>query len=233
MAFLDSTERREERLAKVIEPGHIISRNTYNLALGGFTLYGLLVNLILCTIPAVTELYYTMNPIVFLIGYFALCWGGIALSKNSDNPLVSFLGYNMVCCPMGVVVSACVTGYGGIGNELVQQAFLITCIVAGVMTAASMAYPQFFDKLGGTLFVVLISLIVVEIVLLLLGIEQIVTSWVAAILFSFYIGFDFYRSQQFEPCLDNAVDCALDIYVDLINLFIRILRILASSKKRD
>lgn len=233
MAFLDSTERRDERLSKVIEPGHVISRRMYNLALGGFVLYGLLVNLILCSIPAVTELYYSTNPIVFILAYLALCWGGIALSAHSDSPIVSFLGYNMVCCPMGVVVSACVAGYGGLGNELVQQAFLITCIVAGVMMVASMAFPDFFSGLGGTLFVVLISLIVVELVLLLCGVDQIVTSWIAAILFSLYIGFDFYRSQQFEPCLDNAVDSALDIYIDLINLFIRILRILGSSKRKD
>lgn len=233
MAFLDSNERRDERLAKVIEPGHVISQRMYNFALGGLVLYGLLVNLILCTIPAVTELYYTMNPIVFLIAYFALCIGGCVLSAKSDNPVVSFVGYNMVCCPMGVVVSACVAGYGGIGNELVQQAFLITCIVSGVMMVASMMFPDVFSKLGGVLFVVLLALVVVELILLLCGIDQIITSWIAAILFSLYIGFDFYRSQQFEPCMDNAVDCALDIYIDIINLFVRILRLLGSSKSKD
>ena len=233
MALFDQTERRNERLAKVIEPGHYISRRAYNLALGGLVLYGLIVNLILCTIPEVTELYYTMNPIVFLIAYFALCLSGCAISAKSDNPIVSFIGYNMVCCPMGVVVSACVAGYGGIGNELVQQAFLITCFITAVMVAASLAFPQVFEKLGGVLLTVLIALIVVELVLMLFNVEQIVTSWIAAIVFSLYIGFDFWRSQRFEPCLDNAVDCALDIYMDIINLFVRLLEILGSSKSKD
>ena len=45
--------------------------------------------------------------------------------------------------------------------------------------------------------------------------------------FSLYIGFDVWRSQQFPKTVDNAVDCALDIYLDLANLFIRLLSILA------
>ena len=101
------------------------------------------------------------------------------------------------------------------------------------MVLASIFFPQVFDKLGGTLLVILIALIVTELILMLFGVEQIITSWIAALLFSTYIGFDFHRSQQFEPCLDNAVDCALDIYMDIINLFIRILRILASTRRRD
>ena len=58
-----------------------------------------------------------------------------------------------------------------------------------------------------------------------------VTDWIAAGLFSLYIGFDLYRSQQFPKTLDNAVDCALDIYLDIANLFIRLLRVM--SRRRN
>nr|MCR5618576.1 Bax inhibitor-1 family protein [Lachnospiraceae bacterium] len=54
--------------------------------------------------------------------------------------------------------------------------------------------------------------------------------WIGAALFSGYIGYDFWRAQQFPKTLDNAVDCAVDIYLDIINLFLRILRILAGSR---
>ncbi len=46
-----------------------------------------------------------------------------------------------------------------------------------------------------------------------------------------YIGYDIYRSQQYPKTLDNAVDSALDIYMDIANLFIRILSIL--GKRND
>ena len=233
MALFDPNSRRDERLNKIIEPGHAISKPVYNMVMGGVVLYGLVVNLILCSIPSVADLYMTTNPIIFLIVYFALCFGGCALSSKSESPIMSFIGYNMVCCPMGVVVSALVAGYGGLGSELVTQAFFITSVIVACMVVAAMIFPQIFDKLGGTLLSILIALIVAELVCLLFGMQQIITSWIAALLFSAYIGFDFHRSQQFEPCLDNAVDCALDIYMDIINLFIRILRILASTRRRD
>ncbi|MCR5192464.1 MAG: Bax inhibitor-1 family protein, partial [Bacteroidales bacterium] len=45
-------------------------------------------------------------------------------------------------------------------------------------------------------------------------------------LFSGYIGYDVAKSQAYPKTLDNAVDSALDIYLDIINLFIRLLSIL-------
>ena len=232
MALLDSKERKEERLSKYLEPNQEISRKTYNLILGAIVLWGLLVNLIMCSMESVVAFYVSVNPIVFIIGYFVICFLGILIAAKSDTPLISFIGYNLVCLPIGVVVSACVYAYGGLGCELVQQAFLITCVITGIMVIASVAFPDFFSKLGGTLLVVLICLIITEIVLLILGIDQIVTSWIAAILFSLYIGYDIHRSQQFPPSVDNAVDCALDIYLDIINLFLRILRILGKLKSK-
>ena len=76
------------------------------------------------------------------------------------------------------------------------------------------------------LYLLLIGLIFCEIILLIFHVDQIVTDWIAAGLFSLYIGYDIYRSQQFPKTLDNAVDSALDIYMDIANLFIRLLDIL-------
>jgi FtsH-binding integral membrane protein len=64
-------------------------------------------------------------------------------------------------------------------------------------------------------------------------VDQAVTCWIAAALFSLYIGYDIYRSQNYPKTLDNAVDSALDIYMDMANLFIRLLQILGNSRRRD
>ena len=171
-----------------------------------------------------------MNPILFMSLYFALAGGGIFLSRASSNPWLSFLGYNMVVLPFGLVISALVTAYGGIQSSIVGLAFLYTMVITLGMTGAALAFPELFSKLGGALLGVLIGLVICELFLLILGISQNVSDWIAAGLFSLYIGFDVYRSQQFAKTLDNAVDCALDIYLDLANLFIRILSILARKK---
>ena len=52
-----------------------------------------------------------------------------------------------------------------------------------------------------------------------------------AVIFAGYIGYDWSRAQAYPKTLDNAVDCAADIYVDIVNLFIRILSIIGNSKK--
>ena len=70
-------------------------------------------------------------------------------------------------------------------------------------------------------------------VLLIFHVRQQVTDWIAAGLFSLYIGYDIYRSQQYPKTLDNAVDSALDIYMDIANLFMRILSILGDSRSSN
>ena len=150
------------------------------------------------------------------------------ISSKSSNPAISFLGYNLVVIPIGMLLSSVVTAYG-LDSALVRDAFLYTLLITGCMIALSIVQPQFFASLGKVLFASLIGLLIAELIVLLLGVDQVITSWIGAGLFSVYIGYDFYRSQQFAKTLDNAVDCALDIYLDIINLFLDILRIL--SKK--
>ena len=58
-------------------------------------------------------------------------------------------------------------------------------------------------------------------------------NWFFVIIFSLYIAHDFSVAQMYPKTIDNAVDSALDIYLDIINLFIRILSIIARSKNND
>ena len=77
----------------------------------------------------------------------------------------------------------------------------------------------------------LIGLILCEVVLMIFHVNQMATSWIAAGLFSLYLGYDMYRSQQFPKTVRNAIRSSLDIYLDLANLFLRLLQIL--GKRND
>ena len=222
------SERKEERLYKEVFEKDIVSDRTYNLYLGGVIIYGLLVNILICA--TCTEFALRMNPIVFLIGYLACVFGGTYISRKSDDPLTSFLGYNLVVVPIGLVVSTSVYYYGGLSSALVLQAIIYTAGMTIVMICLSILKPSFFSKLGGLLLGSLFGLIIVELILLVIGAPQSITALAGAILFSLYIGYDYYRAQQYPKTVDNAVDSALDIYLDIINLFLRILRILGNSK---
>lgn len=226
-SYLSGKERRAERLRKAVSEGQFISRRAYNLILGGVTLYGLVVNFLLCKYGA--DFAMSLNPLILIIGYIVLCIGGVAISRRSDNALVSFLGYNMVVVPLGLVLSTSIAYYGGVNAPVVQQAMLITACITAIMTAAAVTFPQFFSKLGRVLIISLLAIVIVGIVQAFMRMNFIIISYASAALFSLYIGFDVYRSQQFSPTADNAVDCALDLYLDIINLFTYVLRIIGNN----
>ena len=207
-----------------------LSGRAYNLILCAVVLWGLLVNAALCY--TVGDIYRVINPILFFILYFVLVIAGSAIAAKSHNPLVSFLGYNMIVVPLGLVLSTLVYAYGGVRAEVVGSAFVYTALVCAGMLCAVLAFPELFQRLGGALLGCLMGVLLCEVVLLLFGVGQRLTDWIVAGLFSLYIGYDIYRSQQFVKTVDNAVDCALDIYLDIVNLFIRLLRILGRSERK-
>ena len=219
------SERKQERLYKQVMENELIDRRTYNMYLGGVIAYGLLINIILC--HRFADLMLTINPLLFYVGYFISVIAGTIISSKSNSPLISFLGYNLVVVPVGMVVSTSIYYYGGISSYIVLQAIVYTAGITCVMICLSILFPDFFSQLGGLLVGGLLGLVIVEIVFLFLGVTQSITAFVGAAIFSLYIGYDYWKAQQYPMTVDNAVDSALDIYLDVINLFLRILRIIA------
>ena len=219
-------ERKEARLNAI--DGIQLNARTYNLTIGAITLYGLLVNLLMC--ETLGEWAITINPIALIVGYFISGIIGIIMSVRSSSAIISFIGYNLVVIPVGLVLSIIMYDYKRISPEIIPQAIGYTAIIVAIMLVLSVSFPDFFSKLGGILFTVLLSLVIIEVVMLFLGIDHIMFAYIGAALFSLYIGYDYWKAQQYPKTLDNAVDSALDIYLDIINLLIRILRILSKKK---
>ena len=219
---------RRARMEAGYDGAEPIGDRAYNAVLVGVLLWGLLVNVLLCVYAG--ELVRRLPPLALLIGYLVCAFVGVRVAARSMRPLVSFLGYNLVVLPFGLVIAVMVEAYGGIGSAVVRDAFLYTMLITAGMGAVVTIAPALFEKLGGALLGCLAGLVLCEIVLLLFHVRQTVTDWAAAGLFSLYIGFDIHRSQQFPKTVDNAVDSALDIYLDLANLFIRLMEILGRRK---
>jgi FtsH-binding integral membrane protein len=100
------------------------------------------------------------------------------------------------------------------------------------MIILSMLYPAFFQNLGRTLIISLLGCILVEFVgSILFRIPLGFIDYIVALIFCGYIGLDWNRAQLYPKTLDNAVDSAADIYLDVVNLFVRILSI--TGKRRD
>ncbi len=223
---------REARISEITDPGLIISDRAYNGIIGGVLLWGLLINYFLCLkVGSFYNLFPDMNPTLFLVCYIVLVIIGMIMAFKAESPLISFAGYNLVVIPFGIVIATIVEAYGGISSTAVTQAFLYTLLVTVAITATVIVFPKAFERIGSALGIALGALILCEILMLLFGVRQQWTSWIAAGLFSMYLGYDIYRSQMYPRTIKNAVASALDIYMDLANLFIRILEII--GKKDD
>ena len=217
-----------EQRASQYSYGEIVSDQVYNLVLGGTVVYGLVANILICAF--LTPFALSINPIALFIAYLVCVIAGSTISSRSSSPLLSFLGYNLIVLPVGLVVSISVYYYGGISSTLVYTAFQYTLGITATMFLLASIFPDFFCRLHGVLLGGLIGLIISEIVLFFLGIHTVVSSLIGAGLFSLYIGYDFVRAQRYPKTLDNAVDAAVGIYLDIINLFLRLLRILSRSR---
>jgi FtsH-binding integral membrane protein len=113
------------------------------------------------------------------------------------------------------------------------------CMCAGVTVAVSLyaaRTKQDFTTMGASLFAGLIILIIFGIFAALMRdrILSLVYSTIGALIFCAYLAYDTQmllggRSRQIGP--DDYVFAALEIYIDIIQIFLHILRILGSSRR--
>ena len=225
--FTDTfTNRKQLRL----ESGEAdrLSARSYNLALTGLLAYGLLLNAVIVyyfAYPLMNALQ-GVSPWLLLAGYLVPTFLGIVLAAKSQNPAVSFVGYNLVVLPIGIMLSLVIPG---LPAGIVVKAMALTGMVTVTMALISLVRPQLFLGLGRTLVIALVVGLVAELVATsLFGYRGQLFDWFFVLLFSGYIGYDVAKSQAYPKTLDNAVDSALDIYLDVINLFIRLLSILSN-----
>lgn len=201
-----------------------LTAGKYNLLIGGCLVYGFALNALI--VGTCSRFFIGMNPIILLVGYFVLCIAGIALSRSTD-PAKSFLGYNLVVVPIGAVLSVSLGAYY---TADILSAIVVTGAVVAIMMGLSAAFPKLFAKLGGALGVALFVSLIAQLIAMLFGYGGQIFNWIFVVIFSLYIGYDWHKAQMYAKTVDNAIDSALDLYLDIINLFLRILQIMSRSR---
>ena len=211
---------RERKEARTQCPDSI-GTAAYNGVIGLTILYGFIVNALM--VAFARPLFEGLPFMAVLIGYFVCAIAGAVIANKSAKPAISFLGYNLIVLPVGMLLSLVLPGESA-GN--IFLAALLTGIVTVIMIVLSVIFPHFFSKLGTSLLWSLLIGIFVELIATLLGYGGNIFNWLFVIIFSLYIGYDWHKAQSYSKTVDNAIDSAIDLYLDLINLFIRILDIL-------
>jgi hypothetical protein len=195
-----------------------LSEKTFYTSIAGFVGYGLLLTAMLAT--------YVAPPIPSL-GFMIICGLvlpliGIFVAQNA-NPVVAFIGYNLVVAPMGLVLGPVANVYA---PDVVANAAMITGMITGLMVIAGFTYPNLFKSLGGVLFYSLLGLLIIRILAIFIpALNFGFIDYIAAAIFSLYIGYDMYRASTIGRTWSNSIGVAVSLYLDIINLFLSILSI--------
>jgi FtsH-binding integral membrane protein len=210
-----------------IGSNHQLTSSTFNLLLGATLLWGFALNWwMVATIPA--EIVKAINPIVFIVGYIVSAFAGCWLMFASNKPALSFLGYNLIVVPIGLVLVMVLPGFA---HEHIVAAVRTTVLLTVAMMVLGTIFPRFFQRIEGALFWALLISVVVELVqILIFKVKLGVMDWIVAAIFCGYIGVDWGRANSIERTVDNAIDSAGALYLDIINLFIRVLQIISRAK---
>lgn len=203
-----------------------LSRRAFLGLIGLLTTYGLGVNAAL----AVWGLQTGFQPgLVLMIALMLLPFAGIFLARRAQSLPMQFVAFHLVLVPFGLLLGPILQAYIHVGGmALVSRALLLTGATSGIMMLLGLSYPQIFSRLGGVLFASLIALVVVRVIGMFvpaLG-NAAWVDWLAAGIFTLYVGYDCYRAMNIPATGRNAFDVAISLYLDILNLFLTILRLL-------
>lgn len=175
----------------------------------------------------VGSLTYGMQPNwLWIVGYFLVAIPGVIISAKSDNWVVSSVGYAMVILATGAITGPYVALYK------IHSVINIAVITVGVsigIGVAGVIYPKSVEHWGGFLLTALWVLIfgsIAQSILLAFGFQSVglqFWDWLGALLFCGFIFYDMNRAVRLAHTMDNAVDSAVALYLDIGNLLIRLL----------
>lgn len=168
-----------------------------------------------------------VNPLIMLVAYLAGTIGGVVLmgvGKSKQAVSISLIGYALFTATFGGTLALLLTRYN-VGT--IYYAFAITACVSGIFLILGVMFPEFFAAIGRVLFGALIAVIVVELVAtIFFHANQTIFDYIVIALFCGFLGYDSFLMSRDAPTVPNAIFYASDIYIDIVNILIRVLDIL-------
>lgn len=195
-----------------------LSLSQFNTVIGAVLLEGILLSALIAKTCA--GFFKSWPTVALIIVYLVISIIGAVIARKSNRPALSLLGFNLIVVPAGAVLSVILDGEK---TQTVVRALLVTAGVAIVMIVFAQYKPNFFLKLRRVLAIALISILVIEVIMLIFGAEWSWWNVLVAGVFALFIGYDWSRAQNSELTTDGAIDACVDLFIDLLNMFLRIL----------
>jgi len=170
----------------------------------------------------------------FALGILAVSFLGVFVAQSSDNPVISLVGYALVAGPFGLLLGPVLALYE---TSSILKVLAITATVVIVLGLVGVFIPDDLAPwglwlTGGLLLVILAQFIVPLLGSFGLPVEGAMTwvDWIALVIFGGLVIFDLNRAIRLPFTHDNAIDSAVAIYLDFINIFIRLLSLMGQKK---
>ncbi len=119
--------------------------------------------------------------------------------------------------------------------DSIVSIFTITSIIFAIMALIGKYTNMDLTKIGTILFVGLIGIIIASIINIFVGSQtfDLGITILGIIIFMAYVAYDVQKIKYIAPTLEEdkaAIICAFELYLDFINLFIKLLRLFGKSK---
>ncbi|WP_462379752.1 Bax inhibitor-1 family protein [Pseudomonas sp. Marseille-QA0892] len=199
----------------------------YNLLIGLLLSWGLGLNwLVVVSIDAAAIAF--IDSWIVLIGFLAIGIVGANLVNSGAPVAIRFLGYTLLVLSFGLIVNDVVSDYDA---RTVAQAIRVTVCVTLGMAVLGTCYPTFFDHWIGAILGAWLILFLTELALIVfLGSRRGEFDWMATAVICAFIGYEWSRAGRRPKTLGNAIHSAALLYLDMLQLFLRLLRIFGRRK---
>ncbi|MGV9001357.1 MAG: Bax inhibitor-1 family protein [Candidatus Saccharimonadaceae bacterium] len=172
--------------------------------------------------------------LLFLIACVAVSIGGAVLAHSNDDATVSIVGGFICSAAMGVMVGPFVALYE-LGS--VVQALGITAGVVILTGLIGALLPKDLSMWGAPLFGGLLGLILLSFAapfLAMLGLDYQLTvtvlDYAGILLFSAIMVYDLNKAARLDRTHNNAIDVAVNVFLNFANIFIRVLSLMGNKK---
>lgn len=206
---------KTDSVFKNVGYSHSMSLNSFLGLTAIFTIAGLALNAFIVQLAMASGFQVSIGTFVLAI---AVSFGGIFVSQ-SNVTVIKLLGYVMISAPFGFLLGPVVAK---VGPDVLMHTLKLTGVITVIMAVAGVLLPEAFSKMGGALFVALLGLLIVRMLAIFIPALNAfgIIDYFAAGLFSLYIGYDMHRATVVERTLNNAIDVAISLYLDILNLFL-------------
>ncbi|HEY6378995.1 MAG TPA: Bax inhibitor-1/YccA family protein [Candidatus Dormibacteraeota bacterium] len=160
----------------------------------------------------------------------ALLLAVIALAEVPGLGLLAYVGFTFVT---GIVLAPLIHSMSLNGQSaVVAQAFFATAGITLGLTLYARVTTRDFSGAGPYLFGALLGLVIMSFLQLFFysPTTDLIIGAIGVVLFSFYLIYDIQRITRSLNTRGNAIRLALSLYLDILNVFVSLLRVLGSSR---